>query len=77
MTDEEDGERALVTLCQEVLGVPELDPAARFVDVGGFSLAAMQVAYRLQTEHGYELAPTALLRDESLAEVARTLHRGG
>jgi len=67
----ESPERALLMVCSEVLGVDAPSGTAHFLDIGGFSMAAIQVAHQLRLDYGYELRPTALLRDDPLAEVAR------
>jgi amino acid adenylation domain-containing protein len=55
---------------QEVLGVPGADPADNFIDSGGNSILAIQLASRLRERLAIDLGPTDILLADSLAELA-------
>ncbi|WP_376770613.1 phosphopantetheine-binding protein [Lentzea indica] len=55
---------------REVLGVPGADPADNFIDSGGNSILAIQLASRLRERLAIDLGPTDVLLADSLAELA-------
>ncbi|MFS8097174.1 non-ribosomal peptide synthetase [Lentzea alba] len=55
---------------REVLGVPSADPADNFIDSGGNSILAIQLASRLRERLAIDLGPTDVLLADSLAELA-------
>lgn len=57
----------------EVLGDGDFDDRARFLDVGGSSLTAMQVVSRLRARHG-ELSMSTFMASPTVAALARVLH---
>ncbi|KAF2209164.1 hypothetical protein CERZMDRAFT_100681 [Cercospora zeae-maydis SCOH1-5] len=66
-----DAERAFRDVCASVLRVaaPQVDYRRSFLDLGGNSISAMQVAARL-LRRGYQTTIAALLESQSLQEVA-------
>ncbi|MFI9360983.1 non-ribosomal peptide synthetase [Kitasatospora sp. NPDC053057] len=59
---------------QEVLGVPEVDPQANFIELGGNSILAMQVSARVLQRFGLRIDAVDVLMADTLAELAS---RGG
>ncbi|MBC7977196.1 MAG: hypothetical protein H7138_19650, partial [Myxococcales bacterium] len=68
-------ERAIGAMWQEVLGIPPVDPQTYFFEVGGDSLAGLQLQARVQAAYGIELSLGDLLADPSLAGMASTVER--
>ncbi|HET8681328.1 MAG TPA: phosphopantetheine-binding protein, partial [Micromonosporaceae bacterium] len=62
---------AIQQVWQEVLEVPRVSPGDGFLDLGGNSVMAVQVATRLQQRLGWTVEPGDILLAESLAELAR------
>ena len=68
-------ERAIGAMWQEVLGIPPVDPQTYFFEVGGDSLAGLQLQARVQAAYGIELSLGDLLADPTLAGMASTVER--
>jgi hypothetical protein len=66
-------ERSVADIWQEVLGLEQVGIHDRFLDLGGNSLQAAQIAARVQSEFNSDLAHTVLLRSPSVAEMALTV----
>ncbi|MGI8622556.1 MAG: AMP-binding protein, partial [Solirubrobacteraceae bacterium] len=65
-----DLEAAVAAVWQEVLGDAVVGVHDDFFDLGGHSLAAAQIAARLQDAFGIELPPTAVFDRPTVAELA-------
>lgn len=65
-----DVEAAVAAVWQEVLGLPEVGVHDDFFDLGGHSLAAAQVAARVNNRFGIELPPIAVFESPTVAELA-------
>ncbi|HET8662470.1 MAG TPA: non-ribosomal peptide synthetase [Micromonosporaceae bacterium] len=61
---------AIQQVWQEVLEVPRVSPGDGFLDLGGNSVMAVQVAIRLQQRLGLPVEPADILLAESLADLA-------
>jgi amino acid adenylation domain-containing protein len=57
----------------EVLGIASVSATANFLDLGGNSILAMQVASRISAQLAVDVEPAELLLAETLAEFAGTL----
>ncbi len=68
-------ERAIGAMWQEVLGIPPVDPQTYFFEVGGDSLAGLQLQARVQAAYGIELSLGDLLAEPSLAGMVATVER--
>jgi acyl carrier protein len=63
-------EVAVASMWQEVLGLDEVGVHDDFLDLGGQSLQAMQIASRIAQRFAVELSTQALLECATVAEVA-------
>ncbi|MFD0372184.1 amino acid adenylation domain-containing protein [Streptomyces sp. NPDC127114] len=61
---------ALQAVWQDVLGAEAVDPADNFIDLGGNSILAMQVAVRVQQRLDVRIDAGAVLLTDSLEELA-------
>jgi acyl carrier protein len=59
----------------EVLGVATVDAGTSFVDLGGVSLEAEQIALRLSARLGIEMNALDILVSESLKDIALTVRQ--
>jgi amino acid adenylation domain-containing protein len=57
----------------EVLGIASVSATANFLDLGGNSILAMQIASRISAQLAVDVEPAELLLAETLAEFAGTL----
>ena len=73
--------RCLIDIWSTVLGIKAIRAGDDFLDLGGDSIDAMQVASLMTTRFGVEFPPAFVLEatklDELAVRVARTLKRGG
>jgi len=74
-TGRDELERAVGGMWQEVLGIPPVDPQTYFFEVGGDSLAGLQLQARVQAAYGIELSLGDLLADPTLAGMVSTVER--
>ncbi|MEC3980481.1 non-ribosomal peptide synthetase [Amycolatopsis sp. H20-H5] len=58
------------SILQDVLGVDELSPSDNFLELGGNSILAVRIAYRIRKQLSLALQPTDVLRAESMSELA-------
>jgi acyl-CoA synthetase (AMP-forming)/AMP-acid ligase II/acyl carrier protein len=65
-----DLEEKICTVWQEVLGVPGVSVNDNFFEIGGHSLKAMQVVFRLQRELGFEMSLLDMFKTPTVAELA-------
>jgi amino acid adenylation domain-containing protein len=70
-------ERDIAEVWREVLGRQEVGVEQNFFDLGGNSLAIVQVQVRLERRLGRRLSVLDLIRHPSIAELARFLARSG
>ena len=63
-------------LWQEVLGVPTVAATDNFLDLGGNSIMAVQLASRIQQHFSIRLEPSDVLLADSLAELAERISQG-
>lgn len=68
---------ALGRIWQAVLKVPRADPGDNFVDLGGNSVMAVQVATRIKQQLGVAVEPADVLLADSLSDLARRLGAAG
>ncbi|WP_370415594.1 amino acid adenylation domain-containing protein [Streptomyces fradiae] len=61
---------ALQEIWQDVLGLPAVDPDANFIDLGGNSILAMQIATRVRQRLDIRIDAGAVLLTDSLDELA-------
>ncbi|MFF9199791.1 amino acid adenylation domain-containing protein [Streptomyces sp. NPDC014779] len=61
---------ALQEIWQDVLGVPAVEPEANFIDLGGNSILAMQIATRVRQRLDVRIDAGAVLLTDSLDELA-------
>ncbi len=64
---------ALRQIWQDVLGIPHLAVGDNFLDLGGNSIMAVQVATRIQDQLEITVEPADVLLADSLADLARDL----
>jgi amino acid adenylation domain-containing protein len=64
---------AVRTILLHVLDVPEISATANFVELGGNSILAVRVAYRIRQRLALSLQPTEVLLAESMAELTERL----
>jgi amino acid adenylation domain-containing protein len=64
---------AVREILHEIIGVADAAPAANFIDLGGNSILAVQVASRLHQRLGVQVEPADVLLADSLAEMAGQL----
>lgn len=64
---------AVRTILLDVLDVPEISTTASFVDLGGNSILAVRVAYRIRQRLALSLQPAEVLLAESMAELTERL----
>ncbi|HEX6359949.1 non-ribosomal peptide synthetase [Actinophytocola sp.] len=69
-TDGSPTERAVVSLCREILGLPGLGPGDNFVAVGGNSVGAARLLAALEERYDVRLRAPQLLRQPDLRHVA-------
>jgi hypothetical protein len=63
-------ERTLREIFCEVLGLVEIEPTASFIDLGGVSLEAEDIARRASAFFEVQLEPVDVIGSETLREVA-------
>lgn len=63
-------EARVAAIWQDVLGIPAVGAHDDFFALGGHSLAAVQIAARLEDAYGSELGPTAVFEHPTVAELA-------
>ncbi len=63
-------EAALATIWEDVLGIPGIGAADPFLDLGGNSLQAMQIAAGVQTEFDMEISPPLFFAAATVAQMA-------
>jgi acyl carrier protein len=68
-------EQAIAAIWQEVLGLPQVDVAENFFDLGGHSLLVVQVQRRLREVCGQEVSITDMFRLPTIRALAA--HLGG
>lgn len=70
-----DSEAYLAALWKEIIGVGEVQPTDRFLDLGGNSLTLNVVLKRVEKETGATMRPRLFFQPEtsSLSDLARTL----
>ena len=68
-----DLERQLVTIWQEVLGVPKVGITDDFFELGGHSLLAMQAVFRMRQQLDSELLVADLFRYRTVAQLSDKL----
>ncbi|MFI9379981.1 non-ribosomal peptide synthetase [Kutzneria sp. NPDC052558] len=64
---------AVLEICREVLRVPAVRPSDNFLDLGGNSLLAVQVATRIRHRLHVRVEPADVLLADSCGELARRL----
>ncbi len=64
-------------ICADVLGVAQVAAQDNFIDLGGNSILAIQLASRLRQRLRLDLGPADVLLAESLADLALLHHSGG
>ena len=70
----ENVETWIVAVCQELLGVDQVDPGADFFELGGTSLTAIRLIARVDAHFGEEvLLPDDLFADARPAAWARVI----
>ncbi|MGX6607646.1 non-ribosomal peptide synthetase [Micromonosporaceae bacterium Da 78-11] len=69
--------RRLQEIWGDVLGRPTVRPEENFIDLGGNSILAVQVASRLRQRLLVEVEPGDVLLANSMADLAETLRAGG
>jgi acyl carrier protein len=69
-------ERGLAEIWQWVLGVEKVGIDDDFFDLGGTSLAGLQVVHEVQERLGVELSPVALFAAPTVRTLARSLRSG-
>jgi acyl carrier protein len=69
----DDTEAVVASVWAAVLGLPRVGPHDDFFSLGGHSLAAAQIAARLQDAFGVELPVAAVFESPTVAELARAV----
>jgi amino acid adenylation domain-containing protein len=68
-------ESVLCSWCREILGLHTVTPSDDFFEIGGHSLAAVQLMHRVAEEYGTQLKLSVLLHARSMHALARQVHR--
>jgi acyl carrier protein len=66
-------EAVVAKIWQQVLKVDKVDPADNFLDLGGNSLRAGEIANRIQRELGIEISMDLVLGEETFASFSRAV----
>lgn len=70
-------EHTLVSLCQDVLDMHSIGIAQSFLDLGGDSLRAAQLAWRIEEEFSVPITEPEILRAEDLRSLAAAIDAKG
>lgn len=71
-------QRAIATIWREVLGLPrEVGPTDNFLDLGGNSLRAGEIVWRMKDELGVEVTIDTLLDKETFEAFLRHIDSTG
>jgi amino acid adenylation domain-containing protein len=68
-------ESVLCSWCREILCLHTITPSDDFFEIGGHSLAAVQLMHRIAKEYGTQLKLSVLLHARSMRALARHVHR--
>jgi acyl carrier protein len=68
-------EEVLKSIWSEILGVETIDPMASFLDLGGNSIAAEQIAARVCEAMPVSLRGSQILRHKTLSNIVRLLEQ--
>ena len=68
-------ESVLCSWCREILGLHTVTPSDDFFEIGGHSLAAVQLMHRIAEKYGTQLKLSVLLHARSMRALAHQMHR--
>jgi amino acid adenylation domain-containing protein len=73
---QDDIERGLQTIWQDVLGVPQIGTRDKFFELGGHSLLAVRLAAQIEKVFGKKISVATIFQSPTIAQLAAVLREG-